>query len=450
MASKKITTAQQALPTPDPPPVAVDDLEQMLRRAGTFVIGLTGPFGSGCSTAAHLLATGDLGFAKVKLSDVLRAGAKNESPTRSELQDLGNALRQTEGNESLVVRGLGGVVADGVPPARVVVDGIRNLGEVRWLQTVLGDRFSLFAVVAEAERRFERRPDASQSLVEFEELDQRDQGESEDHGQQVSRCVDYADVVIANDAKLETWEMSDKFGAKVTRYARLVLGEEHPFASNDETLMNVAYGASHGSRCIKRQVGAVIARGGEVIATGYNENPAGLKPCIDGFGACYRDMVRDERFVGLAKQGARCPYCSTAIPRPLMPPWDCVSCGKSLDRAFFPDRAMKWCTALHAEERAIINATGRALDNATLYTTTFPCMLCAEKVIHAGIRSVVYVDPYPDTHGIVLFSQAAVKTRRFEGVRSRNFERYFSGTQPSMEQAGHKKLLEIINLREKK
>lgn len=107
---------------------------------------------------------------------------------------------------------------------------------------------------------------------------------------------------------------------------------------------------------------------------------------------------------------------------------------------------MKWCTALHAEERALINAGDRDLSQSTLYTTTFPCMLCAEKIIHAGIRDVIYVEAYPDLHGMVLFGQAGVTTRRFEGVRSRNFERYFAGTQPEMEEAGKAKLRQIAEL----
>ena len=107
---------------------------------------------------------------------------------------------------------------------------------------------------------------------------------------------------------------------------------------------------------------------------------------------------------------------------------------------------MKWCTALHAEERAIINAGKRDLSDATLYSTTFPCMLCAEKIIHSGIRDVVYVEAYPDVHGLVLFKKSGVMTRPFEGVRSRNFERYFAATQPTMEAAGRKFLRELAGL----
>jgi deoxycytidylate deaminase/dephospho-CoA kinase len=429
---------------PPPPALTEGEVEARARSANTFVLGLTGPFGSGCTTAAHMLAEGDPPFTKVKLSDVLRTLGGDGS--RGSLQDLGNTIRQQEGNQALVVRGLGEVLGgDGAAPTRVVIDGIRNLGEVRWLQHALGDRFSLFAITADPTERFARTKDRFSSSEEFYEADRRDQGEEEDYGQQVNRCVDYADVLIPNE-HLEQWQVQSAFRARVTQFAALVEGRHARYANPEEMLMNVAYSATHGSKCLKRQVGAVIALGDEPLASGYNENPTGLKPCIEEFEACFRDIVRHERYELLATSGAKCPYCGEPMQHDLLPPWRCPACLRKLDDAFFPDRAMKWCTALHAEERAIINAAGRDLARTTLYTTTYPCILCAEKIIHVGIRDIVYVEAYPDVHAAVLFKQANVATRRFEGVRSRNFERYFAPIQPLMEKRGEATIRKMIDL----
>src|SRR5262249_22816582 len=158
---------------------------------------------------------------------------------RHALQDLGNRLRRDEGNAALVTRGLGQLLADQPETERVVIDGIRNLGEVRWLQRALGDRFSLFAVVADTPQRFARQTSAS-TWNEFYELDRRDQGENEDFGQQVNRCVDFADVLIPNTEQLATWDIQPKFGQKVRDYAALVEGRVHRYASSDEMLMNIA------------------------------------------------------------------------------------------------------------------------------------------------------------------------------------------------------------------
>jgi deoxycytidylate deaminase len=423
--------------------MSAEEVEGHLRSINAFVIGLTGPFGSGCTTAAHLLTDGESTSAKVKLSDVLRAIADGDDG-RGSLQDLGNELRKKEGHQALVVRGLGDLLS-GDPPKRIVIDGIRNLGEVRWLQHVLGDRFALFAVIAEPKERYERRRNKAQSPQSFNTLDLRDQGEEEDYGQQVNRCVDFADVLIPNHT-VDEFEIESDLGSKVRDYAALVEGETARYATDNEMLMNVAYSSSHGSKCLKRQVGAVIAIGNEPLASGYNENPKGLKPCIEQFESCYRDIVRHEQYEQLATSGAKCPFCGELMQHKLLPPWRCPSCNRKLDDAFFPDRAMKWCTALHAEERAIINAAGKDLSKSTLYTTTFPCMLCAEKIIHAGIRKVVYVEAYPDIHAQVLFVKAGVDTRRFEGIRSRNFERYFAPIQPKMEEAGNAKIRKIVGL----
>jgi deoxycytidylate deaminase len=52
--------------------------------------------------------------------------------------------------------------------------------------------------------------------------------------------------------------------------------------------------------------------------------------------------------------------------------------------------------AVHAEMDAITGAARRigSLANCTLYTTTFPCHNCARHIVAAGIRRVVYIEPY--------------------------------------------------------
>ncbi len=90
---------------------------------------------------------------------------------------------------------------------------------------------------------------------------------------------------------------------------------------------------------------------------------------------------------------------------------------------------MNWCTAVHAEVWAVLSAGNRAR-GATLYSTTFPCMQCAEKIAQAGIRTVSYTEAYPDAHGLARLNLSQVKVERFEGVRSSAFERIFSTVKP--------------------
>jgi deoxycytidylate deaminase len=96
----------------------------------------------------------------------------------------------------------------------------------------------------------------------------------------------------------------------------------------------------------------------------------------------------------------------------------------------FPDRAMSLCTALHAEEMAILNASGRNLKGCLMYTTTFPCFTCAQKIVNVGIGKVVYVESYPDLHSVQLFdklkdTEQRVTTTKFEGIKARAYDRLF-------------------------
>jgi cytidine deaminase len=52
---------------------------------------------------------------------------------------------------------------------------------------------------------------------------------------------------------------------------------------------------------------------------------------------------------------------------------------------------------VHAEMAAIVDAArrGSAVHNSTLYSSTFPCHECARHIVAAGIRRVVYIEPYP-------------------------------------------------------
>ena len=39
---------------------------------------------------------------------------------------------------------------------------------------------------------------------------------------------------------------------------------------------------------------------------------------------------------------------------------------------------------------------GVVLKGATIYTTNFPCVICAKMLINAGIKKIIYAQGYPD------------------------------------------------------
>jgi cytidine deaminase len=52
---------------------------------------------------------------------------------------------------------------------------------------------------------------------------------------------------------------------------------------------------------------------------------------------------------------------------------------------------------VHAEMAAIIDAARRgvAVNGHSMYVTTFPCHNCTKHIIAAGLRRVIYLEPYP-------------------------------------------------------
>ena len=85
------------------------------------------------------------------------------------------------------------------------------------------------------------------------------------------------------------------------------------------------------------------------------------------------------------------------------------------------------CRALHGEENAIMNLVGRGIDlkESTIYVTTYPCNLCANKIVQAGIKKVVYFEPYPVEEAKQILKEGGVETESFEGVTFRAFFKFF-------------------------
>jgi deoxycytidylate deaminase len=147
-----------------------------------------------------------------------------------------------------------------------------------------------------------------------------------------------------------------------------------------------------------------------------------MRPCYLEFGYCHKDARMIGGLESLA--GSICPVCGSKLVR-VQPPFRCGKCGLQLRAHYYPDRGMRWCTALHAEERALVNAGNRDLKDATMYSTTFPCSNCAREIAHKGVRRVVYVEPYPDEEALWYFRQNNIEVTPFEGVKARAFERVF-------------------------
>ncbi len=99
------------------------------------IIGITGTFGSGKSTAADYLET--KGFTKIVLSKFLEDAlvySGDSKVTRKKLQDLGNSWRELHGTGVLALKAEEAIKDKKLE--KIVIEGIRNLGEIEELKKI--------------------------------------------------------------------------------------------------------------------------------------------------------------------------------------------------------------------------------------------------------------------------------------------------------------------------
>jgi deoxycytidylate deaminase len=357
--------------------------------------------------------------------------AQSKQATRQILQDKGDELRKS--NPYCLVDSILADIAKS-QDSDVVVDGVRNDKEVERLRQLF-PHFWLLAVDASRETRWTRCKNSYDgNQAQFDQDDIRDSGEEEPpYGQKVADCVHLADLVVFNNSQCRHKNEWDELFSKVEHYLKLIRepGFRRPFPR--ESFMTQAYVASLSSSCTRRQVGAVVVSmsDSEIVSSGFNDVPSGELTCRDlgGDGYCYRhDMIR----LGLQRMKF-CPQCGTniAVDSKAETRWICPICKLKLLDGYMPGRMLDLCRALHAEEDAILQAAklgSVSLKSCILYTTTFPCPLCAKMIVDVGIRKIVYVEPYPMPQAIEILQKAkpsAVEMEKYEGVQGRAFYKLF-------------------------
>jgi deoxycytidylate deaminase len=396
-----------------------------------LVIGLTGPLGSGVSTTSNVLA--ERGFHRISIADAIRTeyrrkqGLPDDAPLartpeiRNALQDLGNEMRLSESVGYWAQKAV-----EGTPQGTdLVIDGIRNLGEVQWLRNS-HPRFFLVAVVAPKDSRWKRiRQAYGGREADFDWHDKRDSEEDIPTGQQVQKCVLDSDYVFTNDETEhnipQVW--AEKVWSKFEAAVKLMKDGHGRAATADEVFMAMAYAQSHASACLKRHVGAVIVDvNRQSLSSGYNENPLDMLPCVHQFKYCYKDVDMEQKLIAMSD--VFCVFCGHKNER-LDKTGKCIGCGGSLKSELFRSRNMELCTAIHAEERSIRGLQGRSAEGATMYVTTFPCFQCARYIIDAKIAKVVYVEPYPVPESARFLEMNKIFCVPFEGFKARAFNLIF-------------------------
>jgi len=171
-------------------------------------VGLTGSIAAGKSLVKETLSR-KFNCDYVSLSTLIMEETlkKKRLPVdKFNKQNLGNELRQKYGNDALIKTAWNFMQKN---KEILIIDGIRNPGEIEFLRKKLGRDAIIIAVDAPRDIRWERvqkrnKSTDPKSLEDFSKVDDRDQGVNEpEYGQQVRKCIEMADYVLVNDGSSE-------------------------------------------------------------------------------------------------------------------------------------------------------------------------------------------------------------------------------------------------------
>ena len=227
----------------------------------------------------------------------------------------------------------------------------------------------------------------------------------------------------------------------------------HPFhtPSRDEYGLYSARAAALRSADLSRQVGAVITNDdGDILAVGCNEVPkAGGGSVWPGDRRDYRDFQVGTDKSAMMKQ----EIVAEVLERLRNAGWLSkekadTPTSKLVDEAIYGNAPIldnariasiiEFGRIVHAEMAGIMDAVRRGISvrGATLYCTTFPCHMCARHIMAAGVKRVVFIEPYPKSMAKDLYRRAirvdegtadqdAVAFDSFVGVAPRKYAEVF-------------------------
>ncbi len=340
-----------------------------------------------------------------------------------------------------------------------IIDSLKNPAEIRDLDKIYGRNYYTVSVYSEKETRIEslatklaktdKRPLNEEHRARAKKvIDEDEHRDSSDLSQDVLNTFPEADFFV---------DLAGDVERQAIRFVDLVFGDPFKTPTLDEYFMFLAKASALRSCDLSRQVGAVIAdtHHRAVISTGCNEVP------YPGGGMFYEGItpMKDNRDHTLQYD----PNASQ-ISRTLSEILSVLKSAKMLNEDFSEAdeqelthqllhgdlkenmsdsrirNLIEFGRVVHAEMHALTEAAklGRSVFESSLYCTTFPCHICARHIIAAGIKEVIYIEPYPKsltkqlykseiaTDGVAGSVGRPVVFRPFFGIAPVLFRRVFS------------------------
>lgn len=303
-----------------------------------------------------------------------------------------------------------------------ILRSLKRPAEAERLQAVYGDRFVLIGAYSPREERrkwlvnameesYGTRDESRWELDLDEDLIRRDEREVGEAGQNVRDTYHRADFFV--EAR------EDRVTEQLDRCLRVLFGDPFATPTKDEAAMAQASAAARRSAEPGRQVGAAVANAkGDILAVGCNEVPR-------AFGGQYwpddRDVRQDARRDGREfRRGFDTNNVQQReIASDVVDHLDTLLTDEARqDRNAVVDVLLdsrlgditEFGRAVHAEMAAITSAARStvSLQDAEIFSTTFPCHNCARHIIATGLRRLVYIEPYAKSQAALLHDDSVV------------------------------------------
>lgn len=430
------------------------------RHSQELVIGLCGAVGAGIKRLKNSVITelksANYHVEHIRLSDLIAATQSDPNsiqslsgyPRYDTLQNLGDKLRKEHSNTTVAEMGIrrihlirNSMFGDGSDSGNTVkvtkkvayvIDQIKHHDEVALFQEVYRKNFYLIGLLRTKDQRLQNLKDEGiTDSTEAMKLIERDRNSNDKFGQHVEKAIQMSDYFIRN------LDDVSKLSASIRRFINLIHGVGNITPTRDEKGIYSAHSASLASACLSRQVGAAIMDStGKVIATGCNDVPQFGGGLYDGESKkdlrCYNKTgCQNDKHKLQLKGQIKQILADEGVSEP----------ERVADIIFNNSKAkslIEYSRAIHAEMDAIISLARSSASSSmgkTLYCTTFPCHNCARHIVAAGIKSVVYIEPYEKSLALDLHNDAICQEdspnedklvlKNFEGVSPNRYAEFF-------------------------
>ena len=357
------------------------------------------------------------------------------------MMDAGDEARREAEDNSILALGAASLIAtmrekrdgDETPrhPARraYIINSLKHPEEVLCLREIYPQGFYLLGIHSDEKRRHAYlSKDKGIEPQKATDLMHRDEDGHLLHGQRV------ADTFYLSDFFVRLNEDHDVLKNSIWRIFDILFGNPYKTPTFDEYAMFLAFAAALRSADLSRQVGAVIAKNNEIIATGANDCPrfrGGLYwPEVDGADITDRQDGRDYMRGDDSNRVEQQRIIDEIIDKAVKLGISEEPLRQALEASRIRDLT-EFGRVVHAEMEALLSCARNHVNasHATLYCTTFPCHNCAKHIIAAGIERVVYIEPYQKSKAVEFHSDAIAAGFKFEpfvGVGPRRFFDLFS------------------------